>query len=155
MPEEILFEQEQEEKRERLQSKIQYKETELYDKQQELNTLEKQYQNLQNTVIVDGILCVVIVFILFEIATNAGFIVYRLISWTAVTIALFSPIVGFIAYASRKVVNELPLYFWCKKEEKGNASNHDNYVYKIKEKRKEINNCTLELEELRNEYGSL
>ncbi len=151
--EESIIENEYKDQMNKIEETIRLKETELYEAEQELNVLENKYRVLKESVFIDAVLCVVVLFIFIGFGKNAMIFAYRLIASSYFTIIILGGVVGFISYVVKKAMKEIPLYIRCKKEENGTSSDTDNYVYKIESIKKNISRLKEEIIQLKDEYS--
>ncbi len=149
MSEELQNKQKLEEQRYKIKLQIEYTENAIDYKKHELAVLENRYKQLVEDVKVDYILMLIVFVILLAIGYNALYIIYRFVTAAFMEIVLFIFIVGVIGQIVRKVIKDLPSYIRCRKEEKGIACNHDNYVFKINQKKREIEKLTSELDRMK------
>ncbi len=136
--------------RTQLAGMIREKEDCIGESEKKIAVIESRYASLCGNIRITFILLLVVIGIFVYIALNAALIAYRFVTSTYMFVGIAVVVVGFMAYAIRRAAKEIPMYIQCKKEEKGTSQNADNYVYKIKQEKRRLQEYKAELEELKN-----
>lgn len=145
----------EEQRIERLESKIRDKEMEAGEHERQIAVLESRYSNLQNNIKITFAMVLVVVGIFIYIATNAAYIVYRFIASTYLFVIVIAAVVSFIAYVIKRAAKEVPMYIHCRQEERGISNNTTNYLYRIKLEKQKLCECRKDIDLAKQELNNL
>lgn len=130
------------------QTRIRYLEIMIEDEREQIAHLKMRLEKQRENVTVSLILIGISIIILIAIGANAVSLVMALIRNPIVAILIVGTIVKFIESMVRHAIKHIPMYIWCRMEQKGKIVKHDNFV---RQYRKHIEEC----EKLENELKEL
>lgn len=144
----------EQEERIKQESRLEYLKLSIQSEEEKLVELNNKIIKNKEQFKVAVILIIVSICIFVGLSFNAAPVLVLFLQDTVIAILILGIIVNIIAYTVRLAVKTIPMYFWCKKENEGDYTIHDNYVRQYKEHQRILKEMKDEHETLANKMNS-